>query len=168
MLKVACRAEYPVVDGTARNGCLPSGPTVPSEHLCGWRPSARYMASSVISRPFFMKPTMSSARAGAIGQVGGLSATGRQVAMRHDLMRAMAQGQLRLEYQPIGRVGDGRVIGAEALVRREHPSRGLVTPEIVMPLTDRSAHCVSPGYGCSSKHALTDIVGAKASLWERL
>jgi EAL domain-containing protein (putative c-di-GMP-specific phosphodiesterase class I) len=84
-------------------------------------------------------------KGGASAQVGDLSATRRQVAMRHDLMRAMAQGQLRLEYQPIGRVSDGRVIGAEALVRWDHPIRGVVTPEIPTPLADRSAHCVNPG-----------------------
>jgi diguanylate cyclase (GGDEF)-like protein len=51
---------------------------------------------------------------------------------RHELgaqlQRAVELDQLRLVYQPIVELGSGRVVGLEALVRWEHPERGLITP----------------------------------------
>ena len=45
-----------------------------------------------------------------------------------DLQRAVDLGQLRLVYQPIVSLASGSIAGLEALVRWEHPGRGLVTP----------------------------------------
>jgi diguanylate cyclase (GGDEF)-like protein len=45
-----------------------------------------------------------------------------------DLQHAVDLGQLRLVYQPIVSLESGRVTGLEALVRWQHPDRGLVTP----------------------------------------
>jgi diguanylate cyclase (GGDEF)-like protein len=51
---------------------------------------------------------------------------------RHELgtqlQRAVELDQLRLVYQPIVELGTGRVAGMEALVRWQHPERGLITP----------------------------------------
>jgi diguanylate cyclase (GGDEF)-like protein len=45
-----------------------------------------------------------------------------------DLREALAKGELRLEYQPLISVERGRVIGFEALLRWDHPRRGVVPP----------------------------------------
>jgi EAL domain-containing protein (putative c-di-GMP-specific phosphodiesterase class I) len=45
-----------------------------------------------------------------------------------DLQRAVDLGQLRLVYQPIVNLESGRVSGLEALLRWQHPDRGLVVP----------------------------------------
>src|SRR5690606_39452917 len=49
----------------------------------------------------------------------------RQLRLAQDLPEAIAQDQLLLNYQPIVRISDQRVIGVEALVRWKHPKQGL-------------------------------------------
>jgi diguanylate cyclase (GGDEF)-like protein len=48
--------------------------------------------------------------------------------MGAQLQRAVELGQLRLTYQPIVDLADGGLVGIEALVRWQHPERGLVSP----------------------------------------
>ena len=45
-----------------------------------------------------------------------------------ELRRAMAAGEVELHYQPVVDLEDGRIVGAEALVRWNHPTRGLLPP----------------------------------------
>src|SRR5579884_1549947 len=46
----------------------------------------------------------------------------------NELRRAIDEGELRLRYQPEVRLSDGRIVGAEVLVRWQHPTRGLLAP----------------------------------------
>ena len=48
--------------------------------------------------------------------------------MEESLHQAIEQGQFELHYQPQVDLRDGRLIGAEALIRWRHPERGLVMP----------------------------------------
>jgi diguanylate cyclase (GGDEF)-like protein len=58
--------------------------------------------------------------------------------MERSLRTAIAAGELRLDYQPIVTFDDWRVTAAEALVRWEHPERGLVQPDEFIPLAEES------------------------------
>ncbi len=51
-----------------------------------------------------------------------------------DLLEAMTRNQLRLFYQPIIELETGRVVGFEAFLRWNHPSRGLLTAAEFLPL----------------------------------
>jgi diguanylate cyclase (GGDEF)-like protein len=46
-------------------------------------------------------------------------------------------GRLGLHYQPQVRLRDGRVTGVEALVRWQHPTRGLIMPGTLLPVAER-------------------------------
>jgi diguanylate cyclase (GGDEF)-like protein len=62
-----------------------------------------------------------------------------------DLRRAVEQGELLLHYQAKFAAPDGPTIGAEALVRWQHPSRGLVQPDAFIPLAEKSGLIVPIG-----------------------
>ncbi len=48
--------------------------------------------------------------------------------LREDLRHAVCGGELRLHYQPLVELGSGRTAGYEALLRWQHPQRGLLSP----------------------------------------
>ncbi|MEY2583388.1 MAG: hypothetical protein QOE09_3237 [Ilumatobacteraceae bacterium] len=53
----------------------------------------------------------------------------RNIRMEMEIRRALAQGEFMLYYQPIIDLGDGQIVGAEALLRWQHPERGLLLPD---------------------------------------
>jgi diguanylate cyclase (GGDEF)-like protein len=61
----------------------------------------------------------------------------QRISMEQELRGAPKRGELRTDYQPIVDTGDGRIVGVEAFVRWVHPSRGLVTPAVLVPLAEQ-------------------------------
>ena len=55
-----------------------------------------------------------------------------------DLLRALAREELALRYQPKVSLATGRIVGFEALLRWEHPERGLLLPEGFVPLAEET------------------------------
>ena len=58
--------------------------------------------------------------------------------LESDLRYAIKHGELRLHYQPRFRISDGQVVGAEALVRWQHPERGLIPPDTFIPIAEET------------------------------
>jgi diguanylate cyclase (GGDEF)-like protein/PAS domain S-box-containing protein len=52
----------------------------------------------------------------------------RRLALENDLRRAVTRGELRVHFQPIVEAGSSKVVAHEALVRWQHPERGLIGP----------------------------------------
>ena len=77
------------------------------------------------------------------------------------LRRAIEGGELRLHYQPIVAVDDGAIHGVEALVRWEHPDRGLVSPAEFIPLAEESGLIVPLG-----RRVIEDAC-RQAARWQR-
>lgn len=63
--------------------------------------------------------------------------------LESDLRFAIKHGELRLHFQPRYRIADGQMVGAEALVRWQHPERGLISPETFIPIAEESGLILS-------------------------
>jgi diguanylate cyclase (GGDEF)-like protein len=77
--------------------------------------------------------------------------------LQRDLRRATQRDELRLEYQPVVRVSDGRVVCVEALLRWDHPERGLIPPVVLIPLAEQSGDIIEIGrwvleQACTDRH----------------
>jgi diguanylate cyclase (GGDEF)-like protein len=60
-----------------------------------------------------------------------------QVEMQTELRLALERHQLKLYYQPKIHGASGQVTGVEALIRWDHPVRGLMSPEVFIPVAER-------------------------------
>ncbi len=56
--------------------------------------------------------------------------------LESDLRRAVADGQFELHFQPVLDISTGRLVGLEALIRWNHPTRGLVPPAEFLPVAE--------------------------------
>jgi diguanylate cyclase (GGDEF)-like protein/PAS domain S-box-containing protein len=56
----------------------------------------------------------------------------------NDLRHALERGEMRVWYQPIVRIVDGQILGAEALLRWEHPERGFVYPDEFIAVSEET------------------------------
>ncbi len=61
-----------------------------------------------------------------------------RLAMVGELKKALQDNQVLLHYQPKVDLESGNVVGAEALVRWQHPTRGLIPPAEFVPMAERT------------------------------
>jgi EAL domain-containing protein (putative c-di-GMP-specific phosphodiesterase class I)/FixJ family two-component response regulator len=79
-----------------------------------------------------------------------------------ELHQALETGQLRVWYQPIVSMETRRIVGAEALIRWQHPERGMIQPDDFIPLAEQTGLIVPIGRWVLQR------AGADAAGWRQL
>lgn len=88
------------------------------------------------------------------------AAVAERMELESELRRAIPAGELVVHYQPKLDVASNRFVGAEALVRWQHPTRGLLPPGQFIPIAEDSALIVALG-----EHVLRQAC-LHARLWQ--
>ena len=73
------------------------------------------------------------------------AASVERLTLETGLRHAIEDGSLELHYQPQIEIASGRVVGAEALLRWEHPQRGPISPASFIPIAEASGLIVPLG-----------------------
>jgi diguanylate cyclase (GGDEF)-like protein/PAS domain S-box-containing protein len=85
--------------------------------------------------------------------------TVERLSVENDLRRALEREELRVVYQPIVSLRDGSVASVEALLRWEHPQRGLIDPAEFITVAEESGLIEPIG------HWVLDAACAQAARW---
>jgi diguanylate cyclase (GGDEF)-like protein len=85
-----------------------------------------------------------------------------RLALAGELRRALEQRELVVYYQPQAAVSTGLITGVEALVRWHHPRRGLVGPDVFVPLAENTG-LIGP-----LTMAVLDNALAQVRTWDRM
>lgn len=75
-----------------------------------------------------------------------------RLTLEQDLRKAVGAGELELFYQPKVDCGNGRIIGAEGLLRWNHPKMGRVSPAVFIPIAEE----------LGLMHEIADVILAQA------
>ncbi|BFU45540.1 putative bifunctional diguanylate cyclase/phosphodiesterase [Krasilnikovia sp. MM14-A1004] len=94
------------------------------------------------------------------------AAVEERLELRASINDAVADGQFVLRYQPIVELGSEEVVGLEALVRWQHPTRGLLGPDRFIDLAEENGSIVALG-NAVLRDALRTFVGFRESAGDR-
>jgi diguanylate cyclase (GGDEF)-like protein len=74
----------------------------------------------------------------AVFEAGMYNTAMQRISLEEELRRAVANGEFVLHYQPVIELATNNITGLEALVRWQHPQRGLVPPAEFIPIAEET------------------------------
>ena len=80
--------------------------------------------------------------------------------LEHEMFDALREHQFQVYYQPVFSMKSGSMISAEALVRWQHPEKGLIAPGKFIPLFERN------GFITQLDHEITNEVCRQIAVWK--
>lgn len=108
-------------------------PETPADELLSYADIAMYQAKAAgKGRYVVFEPRM-------------LEALRDRLRLEADIVRALANDELFLQYQPVVTLDSRRLLGAEALIRWRHPARDVLTPKDFIQVAEESGHVIELG-----------------------
>jgi diguanylate cyclase (GGDEF)-like protein/PAS domain S-box-containing protein len=89
----------------------------------------------------------------------------KQLIMEGDLHRALEDEQFELYYQPKIDIATGNVVGAEALIRWNHPVKGIISPVDFIPVLETSGMIIEVGQWVLEQACKTLVKWHKQDVW---
>ncbi|MEX2293043.1 MAG: EAL domain-containing protein [Acidimicrobiales bacterium] len=127
--------RFGVIGGvtTALMAAMLAGPLVPADvvsrtpqPLSDWSVRSAFFVAIGVALPTMMRLGTST-----------IQETRRRSRSEDDIQRGLDRNEFVLHYQPIVSLRSGRIVGAEALLRWQHPTRGLLTPDAFIDDVER-------------------------------
>ena len=69
-----------------------------------------------------------------------------RVTLAGEVLEAISRGEFELEYQPQVELSSHRIVGMEALIRWNHPTRGVLAPGIFIPVAEKTGTMIALGH----------------------
>lgn len=106
----------------------------------------------------------------AAGEVDEQQGALHEIKLEQELRRALTQNEFEMHYQPILHLEDEGIAGFEALIRWDHPERGLIAPALFMPTAEANGLIVEIGHwvmkeACLALARFNDVVADERALF---
>lgn len=96
----------------------------------------RHQRNGEISKALRVAEQVSDRLKQVIGEVALKVDGAEDHSLRDDIESALSKGQFQLYYQPRADLGSGEIVAVEALLRWNHPRRGLLVPDQFLPVAE--------------------------------